>query len=120
MANFNRAVISVGPSVQKVDVATTVCKILSTTSEPTEGNPAFSTLSIVDGEITWQEYLPQWVGQIIATKSPDLPSGTLYIAMRRSYDTGAEGPLQWKRVSLGYTVEDISTGDENDPFSELY
>jgi len=106
---INDPVIAAGPSIQKTDTATTVCKVLNT-DQP----PPFSHVEVIDGAATFLTYPPQWHGQMIVKNDPNLEYGRIYVAVEQ------DGRLQWKGVTLRYVVTDKETDRKKDPFSDFY
>ena len=107
--SINSPIIAAGPSIQKVDAATTVCRVLVT-----DRPPPFAIIDSVDGILRLTESPPQWHGQMVVIKDPRLQYGLMYIAVEQA------GLLEWKSVNLRYFVADKRTSKKKDPFDGLY
>lgn len=124
--SINGSIIAAGPSIQKTDAATTVCNVLDSPVLHIQNQKiiSFSTLSVVDGVLTNQDFVPQWHGQMIIVRGSEAQHGLMYIAYDDApppeYGVVQEFALEWKSVNLGYVVTDIRTGEKKDPFDGFY
>lgn len=113
---INNPIIDAGPTIRKVDTNTTVCPLIESNLPGT-----FTYYKIVDGVAESGTVFPQWEGQLLAVKIPDIPAVTLYVAVLVPLPQNSTiTELKWREVSAGATYEDPRTGEEKDPAYDLY
>ena len=107
--SIQNPIIAAGPSIQKVDTGVTRCPLIEVTTPP-----PWTIVNLENGLLQVKSYPPQWAGQMIFTKNPDLYTVNIYIVV------DIDGELVWKPVKPIGVTTDPRTGKPKDPLYDLY